>query len=107
MFKTIRILVGVVALAPILAAASLAVRDCQIAPFTYENCVWLQVRDWLGLPQSKFLRGLTLELVGLSLLAGLILTIRYVFPARRTQGFGPDASLTDKTKVTPNAPDSL
>jgi hypothetical protein len=106
MLKTLRILVGVVALAVILAAASLAVRDCQIAPFTYENCIWLQVRDWLGLPQSKFLRGLTLELVGVSLLAGLILTIRYVFPARRTQGSGPDAGLTDKAIAAPNPPQS-
>lgn len=107
MLKTLRILVGVVALALILAAASLAVHDCPIAPFTYENCIWLQVRDWLLLPQSKFLRGLTLELVGLSLLAAVFLTIRYVFPTRRALAAISGPRHSDKANVPsspPNAP---
>jgi hypothetical protein len=107
MLKTLRILAGVLALALILAAGSGAVRDCPVGPFTYENCIWLQVRDALHLPQSKFLRGLTLELVGLTLLVGVFLTIRYVFPARRTHRADPDPNLSDKARVASNSPPSL
>ena len=104
MLKALRTLAGVLALALILAAASLAVRDCPVAPFTYENCIWLQVRDALHLAQSKFLRGLTLELVGLSLLAGVFLTIRYVFPTRRAHRFDSGPSPSDRTKASANPP---
>jgi hypothetical protein len=82
MIRTLRIFAGILAIALILAAASRAVRDCPVAPFVYENCIWLQVRDALHLQQSKVLRGVTLELIGLFLLAGVLLTIRYIFPAR-------------------------
>lgn len=61
-------------------AATQAVQDCPTGLFVYENCLWLWVRDLLGLPQSKLARALTLELVGLALLAGFYGTLRYVFP---------------------------
>jgi len=106
MLKTLRTVAGVLALALILAAASLAVRDCRVASFTYENCIWLQVRDALHLPQSKFLRGLTLELVGLSLLAGVFLTIRYVFPTRRAHAAVSGPPHSDKANVPSSPPDA-
>jgi hypothetical protein len=104
MLKALRILAGVLALAFILAVASRVVRDCPVGPFTYENCIWLQVRDALRLPQSKVLRGLTLELIGFCLLAGVLLTIRYVFPSRRTQASDAGGGLPDKAEVTSNPP---
>ena len=107
MLKTLRILAGILALALILAAASRAVRDCPVAPLTYENCIWLQVRDRLDLPQSKFLRGLTLELVGLSLLAGVFLSIRYVFPTRSAHRFDSGPSSSDKAKASAGPPNSI
>ena len=75
---------GIAALAVILALASRAVRDCTVAPYVYENCLWLAVRDALLLPQSKLLRAAALETVGLALLAGVYLAGRYVFPRRRS-----------------------
>lgn len=75
---------GIAALAVILALASRAVRDCTVAPYVYENCLWIGVRDTLHLPQSKLLRAAALEAVGLALLAGVYLTGRYVFPRRRS-----------------------
>lgn len=84
MLKAFRILAGIVAVAGILAAASWAVRDCTVAPYIYENCLWLWVKEGLGLPQSKFLRAAVLECLGLALLAGLFLVVRYVFPRPRS-----------------------
>ena len=104
MLKALRILAGSFAIALILAAASRAIRDCQVFPFVYENCIWLQVRDRLHLPQSKTLRGLTLEFVGLSLLAGLLLTIRYVFPSHRSPGIGSDSDVSKCAKVSSRLP---
>jgi hypothetical protein len=106
MLKTLRILAGALALALILAAGSYAVRDCPVGPFTYENCIWLQVRGFLHLEQSKFLRGLTLEVIGLCLLAGVFLTIRYIFPARRTHASDADPSLVGKAEVVSDPPPS-
>jgi hypothetical protein len=106
MLKALRILAGALAIALILAAASHAVRDCTVAPFIYENCIWLQVRDQLHLPQSKFLRGLTLELVGLALLVGVFLTIRYVFPTRRAHRVDSGPSLPDKANISSNPSNS-
>ena len=73
---------GIAVVGLLLGAASWAVRDCPVAPYVYENCVWLSVRDQFHLPQSKLLRAAVLEVMGLSLLAGLYLTCRYIFPWR-------------------------
>ena len=83
MMRALRIVLGVVAIATFLGVASWAVRDCPIGPYLYENCIWLSVRDQFHLPQSKLLRAGVLHLTGLSLLAGIYLTCRYVFPRRR------------------------
>ena len=67
----------------LLYLASRATQDCTIGMLSYDNCWWLWVREQCGLPASKLLRAGFLELVGLLLLGGLILTVRYVFPLWR------------------------
>jgi hypothetical protein len=91
MIKALRIIVGVSLLGLFLHLASLATRDCTIGVFLYDNCLWLWLRDRLGLPASKILRSGFLELVGLALLAGIYLTFRYVLPPWKA-----DASRSDK-----------
>ncbi len=80
MLKAFRILLGSLLTWLLLHAANLAVRDCTVGVDRYDNCLWTSVRRRLGLPPSVLGRAVTLELVGLALLAGLYLTIRYVFP---------------------------
>jgi hypothetical protein len=85
MSRAVRILLGAAIVSLLLSAATVAVRDCDVAPYVYENCVWLSVRDQFHLPQSKLLRATVLEVIGLGLGAGIYLTWRYVFPrGRRT-----------------------
>lgn len=99
--RLFRVLIGLVMVAALLAGASWAVRDCQVALLVYENCIWLDVRDALGLPQSKLLRALLLQAMGFSLLGGMYLSWRYVFPRReRTGGDEPKGSETaGKTEI--------
>jgi hypothetical protein len=73
----------VVLLGLALHAADLATRDCRLAPYVYDDCLWLGLRAHLGLPAGKFLRMAALECVGLALAFALYLTFRYVFPFRR------------------------
>jgi hypothetical protein len=83
--KPLRIFAGLVLIGLLLHAAALAVKDCTVGILTYDNCMWIWVREKLGLPPSKLGRAALLELVGLALLAGLYLTIRYIFPRRQTR----------------------
>lgn len=80
MFRALRIITGLSLAALLLYAANAAVRDCATGAFSSDNCLWLRVRNQLGLPQNQFLRAVTLEFVGVAILAGLYLTVRYVFP---------------------------
>ncbi len=85
-------------------AATQAVQDCTIGLLTYENCLWLWVRDLLGLPQSKLARAFTLELAGLALLVGSYATIRYVLPLGgqfHLQQPGPNAGKDSKSSTSP------
>jgi hypothetical protein len=68
----------------VLYAAGWATRDCKVAPYVYDNCVWLGVRSHLGLPASRLLRMVTLEFVGIVLASVLYLTSKYVFRSPRT-----------------------
>jgi len=79
MVKVARILMGIAVIGVLLGVASWAVRDCPVAPYVYENCIWLSVRDQFHLPQSKLLRAAVLEVIGLSLLVGIYFTCRYLF----------------------------
>jgi hypothetical protein len=108
MLKAARILTGVVLVGLILFAASRAVRDCPAGPYIYDNCLWLWVRGALHLPQSKLLRAVTLEFVGLVLLAGLYATARFVFSLGRIKDApgsgGPrDASTPPESKSCPGS----
>lgn len=87
MLRIFRVLLGIAVLSLLFGVASSAVRDCEVAPFVYENCAWLDVRDVLALPQSKVLRGALLQAIGLILLGGILMTWRYLFLRR---GAGTD-----------------
>lgn len=80
-----RIVAGCLLIALILYAAQLAVRDCPNGLFVYDNCLWLWLREQTGLPESRMLHALALFTVGLALLGGLYLTIRYVFPRSKAK----------------------
>jgi len=76
----LRIVVGILIVALFLFAARRTTRDCTVGVYIYDICAWVWVREQLGLPASKFLRAVFLELVGLTLTAGIFLTIRFVLP---------------------------
>ncbi len=80
MVRALRILAGLVLIACLLGTAELAVRDCASGFEAHDNCLWLWLRQRLALPQSKLGRTVTLEFVGLLIVAGLYLIIRFVFP---------------------------
>lgn len=92
LLKAVRILVGFSLIGLILYAASLATRDCTVGLYVFSPCLWVWVREHLGLPDSKLLRSGLLELVGLALAAGLYLTIRYVLPRRKKARTAPGES---------------
>ena len=97
--KPLRYLAGFILVVTLFYAATQAVQDCPTGLFVYENCLWLWVRDQLGLPQSKLARSLTLEVVGLALLVGLYATLRYVFPfGGRIRLARPEANVAGHTK---------
>ncbi len=103
MLKAFRILLGSLLAWLLLHAANLAVRDCTVGVDRYDNCLWTSVRGRLGLPPSVLGRAVTLELVGLALLAGLYLTIRYVFPFRKNRRPGGKESGAFPTTDSPRA----
>lgn len=76
----VRIIVGLFIIGVLLHAASRATRDCTVGLYVYDICSWVWLREQLGLPASKFLRAAFLEVMGLTLTAGIFLTIRFVFP---------------------------
>ena len=80
----LRIVAGIFIIALLLYAASRTTRDCTVGLYVFDLCSWVWLREQLGLPASKFLRAVFLELVGLTLTAGIFLTIRFVFPFWRT-----------------------
>jgi hypothetical protein len=86
--KAFRIILGITLVGLVLHAADLATRDCRLAPYVYDNCMWVGLRAHLGLPASRFLRMAVLECVGIVLVVILYLTFRYVFPFRRANGPG-------------------
>jgi hypothetical protein len=80
LISALRIVAGIFLVALFLDAASRTTRDCTVGLYVFDICSWVWVREQLGLPASKLLRALFLELVGLTLTLGIFLTIRYVFP---------------------------
>ena len=92
MRKALRIILGVAVVGLVLYAADLATRDCRLAPYVYDDCMWIWLRAHLGLPASRILRMAVLECVGIVLALILYLTFRYVFPFRRGTSTAPDSS---------------
>jgi hypothetical protein len=92
MQKALRIVVGVVVVGLALHAADLATRDCRLAPYVYDDCMWIWLRSHLGLPASRFLRMAVLECVGIALALILYLTFCLMFPFRTTPPAAPDSS---------------
>jgi hypothetical protein len=76
----VRIAAGLLIIGLLLHAAGRTTRDCTVGLYVYDICSWVWLRELLGLPASKFLRAAFLEIVGLTLLAGIGLTLRFVFP---------------------------
>lgn len=83
MNKVLRIIFGVAVVGLVLHAGDLATRDCRLAPYVYDDCMWMALRTHLGLPASRFLRMAVLECVGIFLALVLYFTFRYVFPFRK------------------------
>jgi hypothetical protein len=83
--KWIRIASALVLCAAIFYAVALATRDCSVTPYFAVNCLGQWVEHHLGLPSSRLIRAFILEIVGIFLVAGLYLTIRYVFPHRHPE----------------------
>jgi len=92
MQKTLRIIFGAILVGLVLYAADLATRDCRLAPYVYDDCMWVWVRAHLGLPASRLLRMAVMECVGIFLALVLYLAFRYVFPFRRVTATTPDSS---------------
>lgn len=92
MRRALRIILGAAIIGVVLRAADLATRDCRVAPYVYEDCMWLSLRTHLGLPASRFLRMGVLECVGIVLALVLYVTFRYVFPWRRVVPSAPDST---------------
>jgi len=80
MLKAFRVTAGIVLAGFLLYLASQATQDCATGLLAYDNCWWLWIRERCGLPANKLLRAGFLELIGVLLLAGLILTFRFVLP---------------------------
>ena len=92
MQKALRIILAIAVVGLVLYAADLATRDCRIAPYVYDDCMWMALRAHLGLPASRFLRMAVLECVGIFLALVLYLTFRYVFPFRKATSATSESS---------------
>ncbi|HTS71607.1 MAG TPA: hypothetical protein VMO17_21745 [Terriglobia bacterium] len=92
MHKALRVIIGLVVTGLVLYAADLATRDCRVAPYVYDNCMWLGLRTRLGLPASRFLRMALLECVGIGLALILYVTFRYLFLGRKVNPAAPDST---------------
>ncbi len=80
MQRVLRIGLVAVIVGLVLHAADLATRDCRIAPYLYDDCMWMAVRTRLGLPANRFLRIAALECVGIFLASVLYLAFRFAWP---------------------------
>ncbi len=81
--RLLRFVAGLLAASALFGLAQKAARDCPQGPAVYDNCLWIWVRDHLGLPNHPFLRAGTEELAGVAIFAGLYLSARYLLLSRR------------------------
>jgi hypothetical protein len=94
MQKALRVILGTAIVGLVLNAAYLATRDCTVGLYVYDNCMWVRIRTYLGLPASRFLRIVVLESVGIALALILYLTFRYVFAFRWAKPAPQDSTET-------------
>ena len=83
MRRALRIMLGAAVVALVLHAADLATRDCRLAPYLYDDCMWVGIRMHLGLPAGRFLRVGVLEAVGIVLALILYFTFQYILACRK------------------------
>lgn len=102
MQKALRMILGVAVVGLVLYAADQATRDCRLAPYVYDNCMWVWLRHHLGLPASRLLRMAVLECVGIVLALTLYLTFRYIFPFRRVAPTAPVSAPPHAPRPTRN-----
>ncbi len=76
----LRVVAGIFIVAVLLFAASRTTRDCTVGLYVFDICSWVWVREQLGLPASKLLRAVFLEIIGLTLAAGIYVAVRFVLP---------------------------
>lgn len=103
MNKILRYVLGFAIVGLVLHTADLATRDCRVAPYVYEDCLWLKLRTHLGLPASRLLRMSILEGVGISLALILYLTFRYVFPFHHSTSTAAESSTASKSSIGMNS----
>ena len=87
LLDALRIAAGIFMVGLFLYAASWTTRDCTVGLYVFDLCSWVWLREHLGLPASKLLRAMFLELAGVTLTLGIFLTVRCVFPFWRKRSF--------------------
>jgi hypothetical protein len=98
LLKVPRVAIGILLSGLLLYSATLATRDCTVGVLVFDNCAWVWMREWLGLPASKLLRAMVLESIGLGIAIGLYLTIRYIFPFWKSKSATRDQTQTPISK---------
>ena len=78
----LRRLAALAVAAALFEAANFAVRECPAGSNSADNCLWVGLRGRLGFPASKLLRAAFLEVIGLTILGGLLLTFSSIWPRR-------------------------
>ena len=76
--KIVRYIIGLLIIIVIFWAATGATRDCRVSPYLGENCLSLWASHTLGVPFTPLLRSAVLEIVGLMLVVGLYLALRFL-----------------------------
>jgi hypothetical protein len=104
--------VGILFIGILLAGAQLATRDCTAGLQRFDNCLWLDASEYLGVsPQNKGLRAVFLGVVGLALLAGIYLAYRFTLSpaikprATRVPTGGPAERVPSDAAAPPQALD--
>ena len=80
--KYLRGLAGVLVLGGVAFMVNFATRDCREAVGVWNNCFWIYVRQSLGLGESRLLKVFVLEGLGISLVAMIWISVRYLFQVR-------------------------
>lgn len=75
-------LAGLLVLGGVAFLVTFATRDCREAVGVWNNCFWIYLRQSLGLGESRLLKVLVLEGVGISLVAMIWIAFRYLLPVR-------------------------